>query len=283
MVVERWWDELVRDLERTRESEGETMIQLVNLVVKEYDTEMLGRIEPKVGSQGSDHGNGRNQSGDAVYDNIQGNFRNVIVNNNRRGCIYKEFLACNPKEYDGKGGKALKWWNSQIHTRSREAAVGMAWEDFKTLTREEFFPINEMQKLETEFWNHAMDEAGHAAYTDRFHELASANQRERVHEENKLPCNRTCGILAKELYVAQVRTSSIKDMEEVFYSRLSIRPSYGIEVGVPSNTGREVSLSIAPSEIEELSGQLKEHQDKGFIRPISSPWGAPVLFVKKND
>ncbi|GJV51396.1 putative reverse transcriptase domain-containing protein [Tanacetum coccineum] len=32
-----------------------------------------------------------------------GNVRNVIVNNDRRGCTYKEFLACNPKEYDGKG------------------------------------------------------------------------------------------------------------------------------------------------------------------------------------
>ncbi|GJX08704.1 putative reverse transcriptase domain-containing protein [Tanacetum coccineum] len=39
---------------------------------------------------------------------------------------------------------------------------------------------------------------------------------------------------------------------------------------------------LAPSELEELSGQLKELQDKGFIRPISSPWGAPVLFVKKK-
>ncbi|GKD58005.1 putative reverse transcriptase domain-containing protein [Tanacetum coccineum] len=35
--------------------------------------------------------------------------------------------------------------------------------------------------------------------------------------------------------------------------------------------------------MEELSGQLKELQDKGFIRPSSSPWGASVLFVKKND
>ncbi|GKB00787.1 putative reverse transcriptase domain-containing protein [Tanacetum coccineum] len=40
---------------------------------------------------------------------------------------------------------------------------------------------------------------------------------------------------------------------------------------------------LAPSEIEELSGQLKELQDKGFIRPSSSPWGAPILFVKKKD
>ncbi|GJT24009.1 retrotransposon protein, putative, ty3-gypsy subclass [Tanacetum coccineum] len=35
--------------------------------------------------------------------------------------------------------------------------------------------------------------------------------------------------------------------------------------------------------MEELSGQLKELQDKGFIRPSSSPWGAPILFVKKKD
>nr|GEV14695.1 putative reverse transcriptase domain-containing protein [Tanacetum cinerariifolium] len=40
---------------------------------------------------------------------------------------------------------------------------------------------------------------------------------------------------------------------------------------------------LAPSEMKELSSQLKELADKGFIRPSSSPWGAPVLFVKKKD
>ncbi|GJS67825.1 putative reverse transcriptase domain-containing protein [Tanacetum coccineum] len=40
---------------------------------------------------------------------------------------------------------------------------------------------------------------------------------------------------------------------------------------------------LAPYEMEELSGQLKELQDKGFIQPSSSPWGASVLFVKKKD
>ncbi|GKE25189.1 hypothetical protein Tco_1436701, partial [Tanacetum coccineum] len=58
----------------------------------------------QVGSNGSNQGNDKNQNGDAVNDNIQGDDRNVIVNNNQRGCIYKEFLVCNPKEYDGKGG-----------------------------------------------------------------------------------------------------------------------------------------------------------------------------------
>ncbi|GJV33014.1 putative reverse transcriptase domain-containing protein, partial [Tanacetum coccineum] len=40
---------------------------------------------------------------------------------------------------------------------------------------------------------------------------------------------------------------------------------------------------LAPSEMKELSEQLQELSDKGFIWPSSSPWGAPVLFVKKKD
>nr|GFB52258.1 reverse transcriptase domain-containing protein [Tanacetum cinerariifolium] len=96
------------------------------------------------GSQGRGQMNGRNQNGDASNDHIQGDVRNVIENNDCKGCTYKEFLDFNPKEYD----------------------------DFKTLTREVLCPSNEMKKLETKLWNYAMVEAGHAAYTDKFHELS---------------------------------------------------------------------------------------------------------------
>ncbi|GJT45986.1 retrotransposon protein, putative, ty3-gypsy subclass [Tanacetum coccineum] len=40
---------------------------------------------------------------------------------------------------------------------------------------------------------------------------------------------------------------------------------------------------LAPSEMQGLSNQLQELSDRGFIRPSTSPWGAPVLFVKKKD
>ncbi|GJY76397.1 hypothetical protein Tco_0481513, partial [Tanacetum coccineum] len=40
---------------------------------------------------------------------------------------------------------------------------------------------------------------------------------------------------------------------------------------------------LTPSEMQELSNQLQELTDRGFIRPSTSPWGAPVLFVKKKD
>ncbi|GKD76261.1 reverse transcriptase domain-containing protein [Tanacetum coccineum] len=114
----------------------------------------------------------------------QGDVRNVIENNDRRGCTYKEFLACNPKEYDGKGGAVVytRWIEKMelvqdmsgygIRTLGQEVAVGMSWDNFKLLIREEFCPSNEMQKLENKLWNHTMVRAGHAAYTDRFHKLA---------------------------------------------------------------------------------------------------------------
>ncbi|PWA59955.1 reverse transcriptase domain-containing protein [Artemisia annua] len=99
------------------------------------------------------------------------------------GCSYKEFMACKPKEVDGKGGaivltrwiekmesvmdisgctkgqkvkyaasslvnKALTWRNTQVQARGRVAALGMTWKNFKALMVEEFW------------------------YTDKFHELA---------------------------------------------------------------------------------------------------------------
>ncbi|KAK8700608.1 hypothetical protein V6N13_018999 [Hibiscus sabdariffa] len=40
---------------------------------------------------------------------------------------------------------------------------------------------------------------------------------------------------------------------------------------------------MAPIELKELKKQLEKLQSKGFVRPSTSPWGAPVLFVKKKD
>ncbi|GJU94783.1 putative reverse transcriptase domain-containing protein [Tanacetum coccineum] len=68
--------------------------------------------------------------------------------------------------------KALTWWNTKIQARGRKATIRMTWNDFKALLVEEFCPSNEMERLENEFWNHKMVGANHAAYIDRFHELA---------------------------------------------------------------------------------------------------------------
>ncbi|GKB87302.1 reverse transcriptase domain-containing protein, partial [Tanacetum coccineum] len=407
----------------------------------------------------------------------------------RVGCSYKEFLACNPKEYDGKGGaivlthwikkieyvhdmngcsidqkvkytagsfvgKALTWWISQIRTLSREVVVSMSWNDFKFMMIQEFCPSHEMQKLESELWNHAMVGAGHATYTDRFHELTSlvlhlvtpesrmikryvyylalqihmmvaatkpktmqkavqisgaltneavingsskkVEKRGNVGESSKdkngrddnkrtrtgnafattvnpvgrentgswpkdyrgvlrnvnpvnarnptvracyecgstdhvrsacprlnraqgpeeihpnqvaanngvripLPDGKVLRVLGERLeekarFLMGAKTGDkkqeeivvVRDFPEVFPDDLSglsliLEIEFQIELIPGAMPVAKSSYRLVPFKLEELSEQLKELQDKGFIRPSSSSWGAPVLFVKKKD
>ncbi|GKA88872.1 putative reverse transcriptase domain-containing protein, partial [Tanacetum coccineum] len=68
----------------------------------------------------------------------------------------------------------------------------------------------------------------------------------------------------------------IRDFPKVFLKDLPGLPPRAAPVA-------RAPYRLAPSKMKELSEQLQEISDKGFIRPSSSPWGAPVLFVKKKD
>ncbi|GJY85689.1 putative reverse transcriptase domain-containing protein, partial [Tanacetum coccineum] len=79
-----------------------------------------------------------------------------------------------------------------------------------------------------------------------------------------------------------------RDFPEVFPEDLpGLPPTRQVEFQIDLVPGAapvaRAPYRLAPSEMEELSTQLQELSDKGFIRPSSSPWGAPVLFVKKKD
>nr|GFC82656.1 reverse transcriptase domain-containing protein [Tanacetum cinerariifolium] len=65
------------------------------------------KLLPAMLTQVGNQGNVGNQNDNVVNENVQENIRNVLVNGNRVGCLYKEFLACNPKKYDGKGGAVV--------------------------------------------------------------------------------------------------------------------------------------------------------------------------------
>ncbi|GJT82215.1 putative reverse transcriptase domain-containing protein [Tanacetum coccineum] len=80
----------------------------------------------------------------------------------------------------------------------------------------------------------------------------------------------------------------VQDFPEVFPEDLpGLPPTRQVEFQIDLVPGAapvaRAPYRLAPSEMKELSEQLKELSDKGFIRPSSSPWGAPVLFVKKKD
>ncbi|GJY94085.1 hypothetical protein Tco_0510446 [Tanacetum coccineum] len=424
----------------------------------------LQNLLPVMLAQVSNQGNVGNHNGNVVNENVQENVENVIVNGNQVDYSYKEFLACNHKEYDGKGGAVvLTRWIEKIE--SVHDMSGCSIDQKVKYTAGSFvgkaLMCHEMQKLEYELWNHAMVGAGHAAYTDRFYELARSvvmcgnneaktiqkvvqilvqltdeavrngsikkvEKRANVGEpskdrngrddykrtrsgnafativnpigrENTGHFARDCRVVPRNVNPVNARNPTVR----ACYECGSTQPCQGIHVGAdqartepkhvtglePSDLGfkyeieiasgqlvgidklsnykaeiichekvvriplpdgkvlrvlgerpeekarflmgakagdkkqeeivvvrvfqevfpddlsglpsiREIEFRIelipgatpvakspyrlAPSELEELS-KLKELQDKGFIRPSSSPWGAPVLFVKKKD
>ncbi|GJU54673.1 putative reverse transcriptase domain-containing protein [Tanacetum coccineum] len=80
----------------------------------------------------------------------------------------------------------------------------------------------------------------------------------------------------------------VKNFPEVFPEDLpGLPPTRQVEFHIDLVPGAapvaRAPYRLAPSEMKELADQLQELSDKGFIRPSSSPWGAPVLFVKKKD
>ncbi|GKC01740.1 putative reverse transcriptase domain-containing protein, partial [Tanacetum coccineum] len=80
----------------------------------------------------------------------------------------------------------------------------------------------------------------------------------------------------------------VRDFPDVFPEDLpGLPPARPVEFQIDLIPGAapvaRAPYRLAPSEMKELSEQLQELSDKGFIRPSSSPWGAPVLFVKKKD
>nr|GFA60991.1 reverse transcriptase domain-containing protein [Tanacetum cinerariifolium] len=120
--------------------------------------QQLHNLLPAMLAQVGNKGNVRNQNGNVVNENIQENVRNVLVNGNR------------------------------IRTLSREVAISMSWNDFKFMMIEEFCPSHEMQKLETELWNHAMVGAGHAVYTDRIvHKCAKITKNRTISTQDQKP------------------------------------------------------------------------------------------------
>ncbi|GKB68031.1 putative reverse transcriptase domain-containing protein [Tanacetum coccineum] len=80
----------------------------------------------------------------------------------------------NPKEYDGKGGAVVltRWIEKMESVHDMSGCSIDQKVKYTAGSFVEFCPSHEMQKLESELWNHAMVGAGHAAYTNRFHELA---------------------------------------------------------------------------------------------------------------
>ncbi|GJZ46037.1 putative reverse transcriptase domain-containing protein [Tanacetum coccineum] len=122
---------------------------------------------------------------------------------------------------------------------------------------------------------------------------------------NIISCTRTQKYIEKgcQVYLAQVTSKKAEDKSEekrledvpivrgfpeVFPEDLpGLPPARQVEFQIDLVPGAapvaRAPYRLAPAKMQELSTQLQELSDRGFIRPSSSPWGAPVLFVKKKD
>ncbi|TYK02364.1 gag protease polyprotein [Cucumis melo var. makuwa] len=110
---------------------------------------------------------------------------------------------------------------------------------------------------------------------------------------SKLLSQGTWGILAsvvdtREPEVSLSSEPVVREYPDVFPDELPGLPpprkvDFAIELEPGTAPISRAPYRMAPAELKELKVQLQELLDKGFIRPSVSPWGAPVLFVKKKD
>ncbi|GJW15958.1 hypothetical protein Tco_0020091 [Tanacetum coccineum] len=209
---------------------------------------------------------------------------------------------------------ALTWWITRVQERGREGAVGMTWVEFKALLVEEFCPSNEMEKLKC-IWEsftmagYLLNEAVH--YVALIQEVVR-KERNKWKSQDLIPLGHgSFDVIVGMDWLSKNKVDRAQKHYELkgqknrklsCYSncmRFSLKysrkvlvcdvPYHMVQVDfhidlVPGTTSVVKSpYRLAPSEMQELYKQLQELQDKGFIRPSHSPWGAPVLFVKKKD
>ncbi|GJW52482.1 hypothetical protein Tco_0093833 [Tanacetum coccineum] len=125
-----------------------------------------------------------------------------------------------------------------------------------------YCPGNAIKELKEEFWNHVMIGADADKFTTRFHELA------------RLVPHTLKTVKASELKLEDI--PNVRKFPSVFPEDLTGLPSFRevefrIDI-VPEAMPIAKSLyRLAPTEMQELSNQLKYLQEKGFIRPSSLP------------
>ncbi|GJY88669.1 putative reverse transcriptase domain-containing protein [Tanacetum coccineum] len=161
-------------------------------------------------------------------------------------------------------GRALTWWNGRI------ASMGIDAANEKRLN----FPVGKTLVIEGDRNNSRL-------------KIVSCIKAQKYFEKG-------CGLFLAQVTEQESKEKRledvpvIQDFPKVFPKELPrLSPPRQVEFRIDLIPGAapvaRAPYRLAPSEMKELSKQLQELSEKGFIRPSSSPWGAPVLFVKKKD
>nr|GEU76819.1 reverse transcriptase domain-containing protein [Tanacetum cinerariifolium] len=217
-----------------------------------------------------------------------------------RKCSYKEFMSCQPFNFKGSEGaiglirwfertesvfsrsnctedckvkfatgtltdEALSWWNSFAQPIGIEEAYKITWVEFKKLLIKNFNVVIGME-------------------LSKYHAKILCDEKV-VH----IPIDGETliiRVMEKKLYEKRLEDILVvKEFSDIFPEDLPGLPpirqvEFQIDLIPRIALVAHTSYRLAPLKIQELSNQLQELIDRGFIRPSTSPWGALVLFVK---
>ncbi|GJT71913.1 putative reverse transcriptase domain-containing protein [Tanacetum coccineum] len=237
-----------------------------------------GNLLPAMLAQIGSQGNVGNQNGNVINENVQENVGNVIVNGNRVGCSYKEFLAFIPKEYDGKGGHLAKDYRGVPRNvnpvNARNPTVMACYECGSTDHVMSTCPrLNRAQGLEENRPNQVAANNGGMDWLSNY--KAKIICHEKV-VKIPLPDGKVLRVLgerpkekARLLMSAKASDKNqgeivvVRDFPEVFLDDLSGLPplreiEFQIELILGAVPIAKSPYRLVPSKLEELSGQLKE-------------------------
>nr|GEY17039.1 putative reverse transcriptase domain-containing protein [Tanacetum cinerariifolium] len=224
---------------------------------------------------------------------------------------YKEFISCQPFYFNGMEGavRLIRWFErtESVFSRSNCAkenkvtfATGTLADDacrgpctvkcntcnkvgHLTRNRKNKGPTTGSNQQPVSIICHACGEKGHYNYQCS---KANNNAHGRTYLLRDKNSHRDPNVVIDEKGLEDIPI--VREFMEVFPEELPGLPpirqvEFQIELVPGAAPIAHARYRLAPSKIPELSNQPQKLADRGFIRPSTSPWGAPILFVKTKD
>ncbi|WJX78764.1 hypothetical protein P8452_61951 [Trifolium repens] len=180
--------------------------------------------------------------------------------------------------YQLLGGSEYWWRNTRLIMENVHEEL--SWENFKRRFLAKYFPETARERYGEEFLRLRQAGMNVEAYAKKFESLSRFFRFFRDGIDEDYMCRRFQDGLRYELQDAVVPLG-IRQFQVLVEKCREVE--FFIDLQPGTGPISESAYRMAPAELVELKGQIEDLLEKGFIRPSVSPWGAPVLLVKKKD
>nr|GEZ48013.1 putative reverse transcriptase domain-containing protein [Tanacetum cinerariifolium] len=215
--------------------------------------------------------NRTSRNGDDNHDSRTGSRR---TERPARECTYSDFLKCQPLNFKGtKGVVSLTQW-----TVTHKVAYAMTYKTLKKMMTDKYCPRDEIKKLEIEMWNLKVKGTDVGHFKNNYLKLKKKNQGNQAKNGNAV---------ARAYGVGTVGTNINSNVFTVFPEDLPCIPptwqmKFQINLVPGASPVARVPYRLAPFEIKELSDQLQELFDIGFIRPVPQLGSSGLVFQEEG-